>query len=209
MSIAEFILLLPVIILTIVVHEFSHGYVAYRLGDPTAKESGRLTLNPLSHLDPIGTLVLIITALSGRPFGWAKPIPVNPYYFENMYKDIAKVGLAGPLSNIIFAYFLSGLYRWGFVMPDGFLFSIVELTVMVNLGLAIFNLIPIPPLDGSRIVIGILPEDKIPAYMEFEKYGFFILVGIIFLAPGLLHYTLFPIWDFLFNLFMYGWTVKI
>lgn len=204
MGIEFFILLLPIIIITIAVHEFSHGYVAYLLGDPTAKESGRLTLNPLAHLDLVGTLVLIITSLSGRPFGWAKPVPINPYYFKNMYKDIAKVGAAGPLSNILFAYMLSGLHRWGLVSSGSGLFQVIELAVMVNLGLALFNLIPVPPLDGSRIIVGFLPENKIPTYLQFERYGFFILIFIVFFAPQLLHLTLVPVWDFLYNLFMQG-----
>lgn len=204
MEIGFFILLLPVILITITLHEFSHGYAAYKLGDPTAKESGRLTLNPLSHLDPVGTLVLIITSLSGRPFGWAKPIPVNPHYFKNVRKDIAKVGAAGPLSNILFAYLVSGLYRWGLVSSDSGLFEVIKLVVMVNLGLALFNLIPVPPLDGSRVIIGFLPEDKIPGYLQLERYGFIILIFIVFFTPQLLDLTLIPIWDFLYKLFMYG-----
>ena len=176
-----YILLAPGILAALTVHEFSHGWIAYRLGDPTAARAGRLTLNPLAHLDPIGTIMLFIVH-----FGWAKPVPVNPYYFRNPREGMIWVSLAGPASNIIFAAILGialrALMFVGIVSYHGFMFNILSLAVFINLMLAFFNLIPVPPLDGSKIVGGLLPERYLEAWENFERYGFIILIAIIFLG---------------------------
>lgn len=197
MNFIIFILILPLILVTIVIHEVSHGFIADRLGDPTPRMQGRLTLNPLSHLDLVGTLVLIMT----QRFGWAKPVPVNPYNFENPRRDMALVATAGPSANFIFAYFLGFFLKNNFVSSYTLLGGILVLTIQLNLGLAIFNLIPIPPLDGSRILMGLLPEGSAYRYAKFEQYGFIILLFILFLGGGILNLTLLPILEFLFQIF--------
>lgn len=179
------ILLIPVILLALSVHEFSHGLVAYRLGDPTAKYAGRLTLNPISHLDPIGTIMLFLVH-----FGWAKPVPVDPRYFTNPKRDMLWVALAGPASNMVLA-FLSGLViRFIKVYPDHFMGSFVGeafigmmyLSLQINLALAVFNLLPIPPLDGSKILYGLLPPEYEHVTYNLERYGPGVLFGLVFLG---------------------------
>ncbi|WP_252379523.1 site-2 protease family protein [Desulfovulcanus ferrireducens] len=175
------------LLLGITCHEVAHGYVAYLLGDPTAKNAGRLTLNPLKHLDPIGTLVLILT----RRIGWAKPVPINPAYFKNLRRDILLVSLAGPAANLVLAliffllfklvnflspFFSTQLNQVVFA-PMGFIFSAGTL---VNVILAVFNLIPIPPLDGSKIIASFLPSSFADKYMSLEKFGFLILIILVF-----------------------------
>ncbi len=160
LNLQTLVLLVPVILLALTVHEFSHGLAAYRLGDPTAKYAGRLTLNPIPHLDPIGTLMLFLVH-----FGWAKPVPVDPRYFANPKRDMLWVALAGPASNMALA-FLSGLViRFIKVNPDPFMGSFIGeafiamlyLSLRINLALAVFNLLPVPPLDGSKVLYGLLP----------------------------------------------------
>ena len=179
------VLLIPVILLALSVHEYSHGMVAYRLGDPTAKYAGRLTLNPLSHLDPIGTLMLFLVH-----FGWAKPVPVDPRYFANPKRDMLWVALAGPASNMFLA-FLSGLViRFINAHPGPFMGSFIGnsfavmmvLSLQINLALAVFNLLPIPPLDGSKVLYGLLPPQYEHVAYNLERYGPGILFGLILLG---------------------------
>jgi Zn-dependent protease len=209
MNFLSFILVLPVILITIMIHEVSHGFVADKLGDPTPRRYGRLTLNPFSHLDIIGTLVLIIT----QRFGWAKPVPVNPYNFENPRRDMALVACAGPVSNFVFAYFLGFFLRNGFISQYSLTGIILVIAIQLNLGLAIFNLIPIPPLDGSRIIMGLLPEESAYKYAQFEQYGFVILLLILIMGGEILNLTLLPILQFLFRIFtginLFSGTVEI
>ena len=176
------ILLIPVILFALSVHEFSHGMIAYRLGDPTAERAGRLTLNPLSHLDPLGTLMLFLVH-----FGWAKPVPVDPRYFQNPRRDMLWVALAGPASNMALAFLSGLLFRWmnanaGAVLALPFgnsLVTMVYFSVMINLGLAVFNLLPIPPLDGSKILAGLLPPEYDGMLYNLERYGPGVLFGLI------------------------------
>lgn len=168
------ILLIPALIIGITFHEFSHGLVASWLGDPTPKNRGRLTLNPIKHLDVIGSLMLVMVH-----FGWAKPMPINPNYFKDQRKGMAITGLAGPVANGIMAVaasliikfiFFTGFFKVSFVLQ--ILIYIIE----INLILGLFNLIPIPPLDGSRILAMFLPPQVLRTYYAIEPYGIFILI---------------------------------
>jgi Zn-dependent protease len=176
----EIVLMAVPVLFSITVHEVSHGYVAYLFGDPTAKSQGRLTLNPIKHIDPVGLLVLFIT----RMVGWAKPVPVDHRYFKNPRRDMIWVSLAGPTSNIILAVItafvlkLTGHYLTGTYLEP--LIPMGQIMVMINVGLAIFNLIPIPPLDGSHILSGLLPVRLAYSYSKIQPYGFIILLALIF-----------------------------
>lgn len=175
------IFFLIILIFSIVIHEVAHGSVANFLGDPTAKYAGRLTLNPIKHLDPFGSVLLplfLILIRSPFLFGWAKPVPINPYNFKNQRWDEAKVSLAGPGANILIALFFGLLIRFfPLSLPLLSLFSII---VILNLVLAVFNLMPIPPLDGSHILFAILPEKYWKLKMLLQQYGMFVFIFFIF-----------------------------
>jgi Zn-dependent protease len=181
----EFALLLPAII----VHEVSHGWVAFLLGDPTAKQHGRLSLNPLKHIDPFGTIllpVLLLVASNGQAaFGYAKPVPINPYRFKNYRTGMFLTGIAGPASNVAMAL------GSGVIVRIFGLTSWVTLAVyyfaLVNLVLLFFNLIPIPPLDGSRVLPLFLSDSGLRTYHQIERYGFIILLAILWGVPALFH----------------------
>lgn len=191
-TILELLLLIPVLLFSLSLHEFSHGYVSYRLGDPTPKSRGRLTLNPLAHLDPMGSIVLLIT----RRFGWAKPVPINPNYYQNPRKGIMLVSLAGPFANFFLAavfalsarglvYFSSaGLYQMqqaGFGNLVQTIFMFFQLAVTINLALGFFNLLPVPPLDGSKILMGILPPSFDRYIRKLEgPYGMVLLLVLAY-----------------------------
>ena len=153
-----------------------HGMVAYWFGDTTARDKGRLSLNPIKHLDPIGTIMLIIAG-----FGWAKPVPVNPYHFKRPERDMVFVGFAGPVANFITAFILAKLFV--FSMPP-IMIQLLEVTILINLALGVFNLIPIPPLDGSKIIPYFLPQAWKQAWWRFEQYGFVVLILLVFIIPG-------------------------
>ncbi len=190
------ILTIPVL-LAITLHEFAHGWVANRLGDPTARLLGRLTLNPIKHLDPIGTLAFFLTGM----IGWAKPVPVNILQLKDPKKDMMLVALAGPLTNIflatvsaLFLKFLSitGLtYNLSLLPVIRPIYMMAQASVMINVGLAIFNFIPIPPLDGSRILTGLLPYRQALTFSKIEPYGFMILIGLMF--TGIVHMLISPV----------------
>ncbi len=177
-NITTILLTLPSILLALTIHEYAHGLVAYKLGDPTAKEAGRLTFNPLAHLDLMGTIAIILIHI-----GWAKPVPVNPYYFRNPKRDMIWVSAAGPASNILLAFIFGILFQllhfFGLLMQHPVLYIVISFTIFINLILAIFNLIPIPPLDGSKIVGGLIPLQHLRLWEEFERKGMFILLGLI------------------------------
>lgn len=179
----EFILYLPILFFSVILHEFAHGYTAYMHGDDTAYVMGRLTFNPLAHVDMFGTIILpAVCYFTNIPmFGWARPVPVNFYRLRSPKRDMAKVALAGPLSNL-FLVLVSAIALKAFVAAgstSGIIVSIFVYAVMINLLLAIFNLIPIPPLDGSRIVAGLLPDHLANKYMNLERYGMFIVFALV------------------------------
>ena len=195
----EIILSLIAVFTAIVLHEFSHGYIAFRLGDPTAKIQGRLTLNPLAHIDPIGTiLVPIVLVILRSPFlfGWAKPVPVNPNYFRNPYKGMFYVAIAGPLMNIALALGASAIGRLAILITPlsllygrGFsayfvqtIFYLLGFFVIINIILAVFNLLPVPPLDGSRVLAYFLPPEGKRVMMQLERYGFLIVLALLYLG---------------------------
>ena len=172
----------PLLLFSITVHEFAHGFVADKRGDSTARLLGRLTLNPVAHVDFFGTIVLpVVAIITGAPvFGWAKPVPVNPYELYNPKKDMAYVGIAGPISNLLVAI-LSGfalritnsLHFLNFISP------IFIFLIYINVLLPVFNLIPVPPLDGSRVVAGILPYELSYHYEKLTPYGFIIIILLL------------------------------
>lgn len=173
-----------VLILSVVVHEVSHGWVANYLGDPTARLQGRLTLNPLPHIDLIGSVLvplLLFFTNAGIMFGWAKPVPVNPYNLRGKYGE-AIVAAAGPLSNIFLAVAFGLLIRFAFAFLPASFVQIAVTVVILNIVLAIFNLVPIPPLDGSKILFAFLPYHLQDLRNSLERWGFFIvLIFIVFL----------------------------
>ncbi len=188
MSSDLFFIGIVVVILSIIFHEVAHGYVANWLGDPTARLSGRLTLNPIPHIDPVGSvLVPGILALSGTPFliGWAKPVPYNPYNLRHGKWGEALVAFAGPGTNIVIALFFALLLRFGLLPVSDASLELVALVIFANLGLAIVNLIPIPPLDGSKILRALLPYQAALSYARLEQMTYALgpvgLLGVLML----------------------------
>ena len=160
------------------VHECSHGLVSYWLGDPTAKKMGRLSLNPLHHLDWLGALCMLVFR-----FGWAKPVPINPNYYKNFRVGTVLVSIAGPISNILLAFLtllIYGIVQIFVAVPD-LVLTFVWTMVFMNLGLAVFNCLPIPPLDGSKVVFALLPEKAYRTVLRYERYGFLLLLALIYL----------------------------
>lgn len=203
-QVVESIFQIAILVFSIVIHEVSHGAVAYALGDETAKSQGRLTLNPIPHIDLFGSVFLpALMILSGGPvFGWAKPVPYNPYNLNNQkwlgrISPEALVGLAGPGANIFLAIFFGLLVRFAgvFGLPAAFIDIAIFITI-INLGLAVFNLIPIPPLDGSKLLFAFLPESARKLELFFESYGFILLLVFVFFLSGILIYPIY----FLFHL---------
>lgn len=188
------------VIFAITLHEAAHAWVAYRLGDTTAKQLGRLSFNPMKHLDPIGSVVvpILILVLSNFSFvfGWAKPVPINASKFSNPRRDLALATAAGPMSNLLMALFWAGCMKLGVLLdPQSSIVAIFIIFagragVVINLLLAFLNLIPIPPLDGSRIVTSLLPYKQAMMYEKIEPYGFFILLVLMF--TGVLNWLISP-----------------
>lgn len=173
---AFFLLVIP-LLYSVVIHEVAHGWVAYRMGDPTAKWMGRLTLNPLKHLDVMGTLMLFLVG-----FGWAKPVPVNLNNIPDQRKGLIFVSSAGILANILFAFLALLVYRMLPLPPTGVTAVVVSYIAYINITLAALNLIPIPPLDGSKILMGLSPERTRYLLARIEPYGLFIMIGLLYLG---------------------------
>lgn len=171
------ILSILILIFSVILHEVAHGYAADALGDPTARLAGRLTLNPLKHIDPVGSIIVpLITSLGGFTFGWAKPVPYNPYNIKNRRTGELMIALAGPASNLLIALVFGTLMRFGAVN------EIFAYIVLINIVLAIFNLIPLPPLDGSKILFFFLPQQYGRTRQILESYApIFVLIVVFFL----------------------------
>lgn len=197
------LLSIPIVLISMTVHEFSHGWMSYKLGDPTANQKGRLTLNPLAHLDPLGTLCMFLLG-----FGWAKPVPINAGYYKKPKLGVALTALAGPLSNFILGFLAVLCNRIFYVLvysnaagisatASPFVINLIYyfslflyMSVFMNIGLAVFNLLPIPPLDGSRLMFSFLPDKLYFGYMKYERYIYYALL-ILILAGNVFGYSLF------------------
>lgn len=190
----SFLLTFPLFLLALVVHEYAHGWVANKLGDPTARYSGRLTFNPMVHIDPVGTLLLPIFLLlmhSPVVFGWAKPVPINFSFLKNPKKDMFWVGIAGPMANFLAAVLLAGLLKMPFLADILIIKFLLVQVAAINIILAVFNMIPVPPLDGSRILFSVLPNQLARKYIRLEPLGMFILLGLLWL--GVVNKFIWPI----------------
>ncbi len=206
-DIQQLLISIPPLLFALTLHEVAHGRTALLLGDPTARDQGRLSLNPLHHLDPVGTLALLFIG-----FGWAKPVPVNPRYFKMPLKDMLWVALAGPVTNLILAFLsallLKLLVQIAQLLPAMLftpLVTMLQVSVMMNVMLCVFNFLPIPPLDGSRIVTGLLPTEAAVQYMRFEQYGVLILIGLM--LTGVLGYLISPLYQGVLNVLL--WFVNL
>ncbi len=198
----EIIILAPPLLFALTLHEYAHGYIARLFGDPTASNMGRLTLNPLKHLDPIGVICFILIKI-----GWAKPVPVDPRYFKDPRRDMIWVSLAGPGTNFVLAiisvlmvkllFATSSLWPLFIISP---LIKMLGASIWINLLLAVFNLLPLPPLDGSKILMGLLPEKIAVSYARIEPYGFIIMLVLFY--TGILPKIILPIISFAQRLIM-------
>lgn len=187
----------PAILFALTIHEYFHGWTANKLGDPTAELQGRLTLNPIAHLDVVGTILMFLVG-----FGWAKPVPIDARNFKDPRKGTLLVAIAGPLSNLataciaglILSYLIPKMVTGEIVFEGAYVVIpvFIILSLVYGIALAIFNLIPLPPLDGSRVVYALLPEDQLRAYSKIEPYGVIILFGVFIFADGVFKYIFIP-----------------
>lgn len=204
-DLVEILIRVPIVLICLVVHEVSHGYMAMKLGDPTARNLGRLTLNPLKHIDPIGAVCMLLFR-----FGWAKPVPINTRYFRKPRRDMALTALAGPVSNFIMAFAgvivfsVSRAVYSAFPVYEGFLlnlwivwFTFTEVFIFMNLSLGVFNMIPVPPLDGSRIFLTFLPAKYYFGIMKYERYIMFGMLALLY--TGILTLPLSMIVNLIYN----------
>lgn len=198
--------MLALLIFSVICHEVSHGLVALGQGDDTALVSGRLTLNPLPHLDPLGSVIFpAICVFANLPvFGWAKPVPINPNRFHNYRLGVILVSLAGPVSNLVLAVGCTAIFYFGmkfeFMGTVAFLPSLFQQVILLNIVLAVFNLVPVPPLDGSRLVSMILPYDLAIKYDALEPYGFIIVMVLV--ATHILQRVLSPVVEFVYTILL-------
>ena len=209
-SLLTLLIMLPPLLFALTFHEFAHAWTALKFGDPTARLQGRLTLNPLMHLDPVGTVMLVITAFVGFGLGWAKPVPVDTRYLKRPRQDMLWIALAGPVSNLILAFVCGWILS---VVPpsDDMVGTFREMAlagIRVNLSLAFFNLLPIPPLDGSRVVAGLLPAQQAYQYSQLEMYGPMLLIGLI-MADSFLRLNLIQTWISVPALFFFEIIFKL
>ncbi|OGV75978.1 MAG: peptidase M50 [Methylotenera sp. RIFCSPLOWO2_02_FULL_45_14] len=193
---------LPVIF-AITVHEAAHGYAAKYFGDMTAHNAGRITLNPLKHIDPFGTILLpaLTIMLGGILFGWAKPVPVDFSRLRNPKKDMLWVAAAGPASNLVMAVFWALMLKYSVLMPEAFILPLALMAkagVMINIVLMVLNLLPLPPLDGGRIAVSLLPHHLAQPFAQLERYGFIILIVLLF--TGVLSKILMPLISVVYSL---------
>jgi len=203
--VVQFLIVSPLLLVSLVLHELAHGWVAWKLGDPTAKAHGRLTLNPVKHLDTWGTIMLAVTFIGSQGnffFGWAKPVPVDPRYFKDPQRGMMLVGAAGPAANAALALIAAGLiwltYSWSL-----FLGQALYMLFVLNVILMAFNLVPIPPLDGSRVVGGLLPRDLYLRWLDLDRYGNFVFMGLLVVmlaAPQVFQSTIGRVLDWSFAL---------
>ncbi len=201
----KYVISVVVLLFSVIVHEVAHGFVAYKRGDSTAKLLGRLTLNPIYHIDIFGSIILpAILILTGAPvFGWAKPVPVNMYNLKNPKRDMIFVSLAGVTANFLLAvaagaimFIIRAFFADVSIMAS--IYLILQYVIVINIVLMIFNLIPIPPLDGSRVVLFLLPRDLAQKYAKIERYGFWII--LILLMTNILWKRIAPVANFLIKL---------
>lgn len=188
-----------ILLFSVILHEVAHGYAALSLGDPTARAAGRLTLNPIKHMDPWGTVILpLFLILIRAPFlvGWAKPVPVNPYLLRDPKRGMMLVGAAGPLANIALILLSAVVLRAMPFSAPPFLFDLFKYCCAINIILALFNLLPVPPLDGSKVVAGILPPKMRDVYVGLERYGIFIIIALLYL--GILDQVIVPLYRIIF-----------
>jgi Zn-dependent protease len=181
---------LLVFVVAITIHEFMHAFTAYRLGDPTAARLGRVTLNPVSHFDPFGFLFTVLLVLGIAPIAWGKPVPVNPGNFRNPKRGMLLVAAAGPLSNLVQAVIFALILRFATGSWSPAVLTLLNAGVSLNIALAVFNMIPVPPLDGHKILTGLLPDFWYPILAPMEQYGFAILLLFLF-VPQILRIDLF------------------
>lgn len=199
----EILIKLLALFLAIVPHEVAHGYVAWKLGDPTAHRANRLTLNPLAHIDLFGSIILpgmLMFMHSPVLFGWAKPVPFDPRYFRDPRRGIMLVGAAGPITNFVMAILSALLFRLLGGAAGGLFAQFLAYLCITNIILGVFNLIPIPPLDGSRVLTGLMPEEWVRPYLRLEQFGFIIIIGLLYL--GVLDRVISPAAFFLFRLLL-------
>ncbi len=189
-----FLLMFLFFIVAVVVHEVSHGWVALYFGDTTALKAGRLTLNPFRHIDPVGTVILPVLLMALRApivFGWAKPVPVNPLFMRHPKRDMLWVGLAGPAANFFLAVLAAVALKYSKLWIPELAAALVRYLILVNLLLGTFNLLPIPPLDGSRILTGILPRGLARVFLQTEKWGIVLVMVLLYL--GVINRVLMPV----------------
>ena len=213
----------PGLIMGVVLHEYAHGYIAYKSGDNTAKSLGRLTLNPIAHIDLFGSILLpllLILINSGIIFGYAKPVPINPAYFRNYRKGLRYTSLAGPVTNLIIAFVVGlvyGLFFYiffkltnGMLMSDTFGFNAFNLisqifqgAIYINIFLAILNFIPIPPLDGSKILASFLPDEAVFKFLSLGRFGFIFIFIFLFLGGRIFWTVISPLFNFIYNIYVW------